>query len=270
MEQNKILVVLPVINLWSRYTLHCVESIYSSKCNVPVDVLIVDNNSTDETVENARDFGNRKMPNHFHVKHNDTNKGCAGGWNDGVDFALKNGFTHILIANNDILFAPNTIQIMYDRIIKGDKYLVSAVDISRELKIPQDILDENNPINKKETSEAPHPNFSCYMITAKTIEDVGMFDEGFYPAYFEDNDYHYRLKLAGGDDTAIAHLPAVFYHYGSRTQNESSNMPVVPSKMFEDNRNYFTRKWGGIPTRETFKNPFNDLTKNIKNVTRRN
>jgi len=83
---------------------------------------------------------------------------------------------------------------------------------------------------------------------------VGSFDERLYPAYFEDNDYHYRIRLAGM--RAITHPPAMFYHYGSRTQNEAGGAPLVPGNVFDENRRRYIQKWGGPPGCEQFRKPF--------------
>lgn len=266
---DKILVILPVVNLWDQYTIHCMESLYGSVCSVPFEVVIVDNNSSDMTVEKAKDFGGRKMPDRVHVIHNDTNKGCGGGWNQGLDFGLANGFTHFIVANNDVLVSPNTLQAMYDRMKRGDVLLTSAVDVSLEVKSPQAILDPENEVSKKPDTEAPHPNFSFFMITPETVQKVGMFDEDFFPAYFEDNDYHYRCKLAGGTNCAIANTRAVFYHYGSRTQNQQPGAAIVPGAQFRMNEAHFFQKWGGRPTQEKFTKPFNDESKDLTYAARR-
>lgn len=262
---DKIFVVMPVINLWDEYTIHCMESIAAQVCEVETHVVIVDQASSDMTVVKAEDFGNRKMPGRVHVLHNDVNRGCAGGWNQGVQYAIEQGATHIFIANNDILLGPGALQALYNRMqTKEDRLtpcLVSCVDVIRELKVPQMVLDPNNEVNKKADTEALHPNFSGFMITPDTIKQIGWFDEGFFPAYFEDNDYHYRIKLAGA--YAIANTTAVFIHYGSRTQNQSSSAPMVPGELFRKNADYFAQKWGGPPTRETFTKPFNHQDKDL-------
>jgi GT2 family glycosyltransferase len=38
-------------------------------------------------------------------------------------------------------------------------------------------------------------NFSVVLLSKALYEELGKFDEQFYPAYFEDSDYLYRLKL---------------------------------------------------------------------------
>ena len=100
------------------------------------------------------------------------------------------------------------------------------------------------------------------MLNRKYFDRVGEFDEGFYPAYFEDNDSHRRMNLANVQCTLYP--PAMFYHYGSRTQNENGFHPVELSQKFERNRAYYISKWGGGPGEEIFKNPMNDSSKSIK------
>jgi len=263
---NKILAVIPVLNLWKEYTIHCLESVVASIGETEYHVALIDNASTDETYEHAQDFANRKLPGRMAVKHNDQNKGCAGGWNDGVAYGMENGFTHFLILNNDTLIGPHTLQRLYDRMAKGGAALASAVDVTRELVIPNDVLDPGNAVNAKPDTEAPHPNFSCFMIDRATVETVGYFDEEYFPAYYEDNDYHYRIKLAGLE--AIATTTATFIHYGSRTQNQLAGSPIVPGERFRANEAFFARKWGGPPGRETYTTPFNDPSKKITDVKR--
>ena len=264
-NMRKVLVIIPCLNLWDRYTIHCMESIYASKGDTPFDILIVDNASIDSTEEKARDFGNRKMPERVIVIRNEENKGCGGGWNQGVAYGMENGYSHFLILNNDILMGPNTIQNLTDWIDESKALLVSAVDVSGELMVPEHLLNQDNPINHKDRSSAPHPNFSCFMITRETVERVGYFDSiTFYPAYFEDNSYHYRIKLLAGEQSAVATTVGVFYHYGSRTQNEAVGAPVVPSAKFEENRRKYIELWGSEPTKETYTSPWNDATLTCK------
>ena len=266
MDTNKILVVVPVLNLWDRYTKPCLESILKSVINVPMEILIIDNASTDGTEDKYKQFSIDRLGYYnFHYIKNETNKGCASGWNQGVKFGLENGFSHFLIINNDILVSPNTIQAIYDRMIKGDKVLVSAIDITGEVKLPETVLDPSAGINRKDPSEAPSPHFSCFMISKETIEKVGWFDEQFYPAYFEDNSYHYRCKLIAGNDSAITITQGAFYHFGSRTQNEAlGGIPVCGGDAFNANKQRFIKLWGGMPSKETFRHPNGDQSLTAK------
>lgn len=253
---DKILVVVPVINLWDEYTIHCMESLYAQQCETPFEILILDNGSTDQTVEKAHDFAGRKMPGRVHVVSNGANKGVAASWNQGVQWGMDHGCTHIVIANNDIRCGPHMLQGMIARFHKGGVDLVSAVDVIREVLIPDMVTDPAHAVNNKVEGESPHPNFSCFMITPATVEKVGWFDEIFYPGYFEDNSYHYRIKLVGG--LAVANTKCIFIHYGSRTQNQATTKPIVHGENFRKNEAEYIRMWGGPPGHEQYVNPYNN------------
>jgi GT2 family glycosyltransferase len=130
---------------------------------------------------------------------------------------------------------------------------VSALDVRGETGSAEE-LERMDAVSKESVPESEHPNFSAFMLNRRCWETVGEFDENFFPAYFEDNDYHYRMRLAGL--RAIVHPPALFYHFGSRTQNEARPAPIVPGDWFERNRSYYVRKWGGPPGQEQYRDPF--------------
>jgi hypothetical protein len=120
-------------------------------------------------------------------------------------------------------------------------------------------------MEKEKVEEAPHPNFSAFMLGRAASEVIGEFDELFFPAYFEDNDFHYRMKLL--ELEAVVFPPAMFYHYGSRTQNEAdASGPIVPGPMFEANRDKYSAKWGGAPREEKFEHPYNDEKKTLRST----
>jgi hypothetical protein len=100
------------------------------------------------------------------------------------------------------------------------------------------------------------------MINKKCWQEVGEFDEGFFPSYFEDNDFHHRIKLSGMK--AVTYPPALFYHYGSSTINQSDKEKVMGAVGFENTKKYFIEKWGGVPTEIKFDHPFNNPTYSLK------
>lgn len=184
------------------------------------------------------------------------NDPLAKAWNDGTDWAVADDCDYILICNDDILFSPWTIDALVQHMMNyKDCVLVSGSDQRGKYEAdPYQILTAERPT---EQGVSPHPDFACFMIRPETFDKVGRFDENFVPAYFEDNDYHYRISILGYE--AHATIEAPYYHFGSQTQNNSEG-PVVPSYVFEKNRDYFKDKWGGLPGQETFKVPFDDET----------
>ena len=182
----------------------------------------------------------------------DSNNGVAHAWNLGAKSAIDCGANYILIINDDIILAPHTV----DHLIKllsenPDIGVVTATDY-RDSISPAEVKVMDNPNYEIEFLDAP--NFACFMLTPAMYNYIGRFDENFSPAYFEDNDYCYRTILSG--HRCVRSQNAAFYHYGSRTQN--SGDPVVPSPVFERNRDYYVNKWGGLPDRETRTKPWNN------------
>lgn len=93
-------------------TCKCVNSIINSDIKYDYKIVIVDNNSYDES-------GNRlekKYQNDSRIvviKHSN-NKGYSAGNNVGLEYSIKNGFDYIIISNPDIIFLPDSITQMCD------------------------------------------------------------------------------------------------------------------------------------------------------------
>ncbi len=246
----KIQIIIPCINLWFKYTKPCIDSI---KTKYDYRILLIDNGSTDETKIEA----GKLVSNIFSHHRNEEPWSCAKSWNFGIKDAFERGYEYALVLNNDILLHPEAINKMVERFEKdnNDLAIVSCMDIKGELDKPMYIFDYMLS-NKKDIKESEHPNFSAFMINKESYERIGEFDESFKPAYFEDNDYHYRIKLL--KMKAICLPTALFYHFGSATQNEAFDKPLVGGMKFEMNRNYYISKWGDVPGKETYLKPFNE------------
>jgi GT2 family glycosyltransferase len=239
-------IVIPCINLWSKYTRPCLDSILTIHW---YRVVLVDNGSTDET----RNEASKLVSATFHHRRYEYNFGISRSWNWGIIDGFEKGADYVAVLNNDVLLHPDCLDRMVARMERNDLALVSALDVRGEVRGPEDVFQISSSA-KIDVPESEHPNFSAFLVSRRCWELVGEFDEAFCPAYFEDNDYHYRIVLAGL--RAIVYPPAMFYHYGSRTQNEACGGPIVPGSRFEENHRYYLRKWGGPPGAEQFREPF--------------
>lgn len=94
--------------------------------------------------------------------------------------------------------------------------------------------------------------WSVFIIPKKTFIKIGSFDESFTPAYYEDNDYMYRLKLAGMRAMTIPFLNPVVYK-NSQTLVKDPTISTYVKK----NKSRYIAKWGGEPKMEVFKKPYN-------------
>ncbi|MBV9122748.1 MAG: hypothetical protein JO112_05290 [Planctomycetes bacterium] len=97
--------------------------------------------------------------------------------------------------------------------------------------------------------------WACFLQREECWRAVGEYDENFWPAYFEDNDYHYRMQLLGLNYRVPA--GGAVRHQGSATLRElSEGQRQALACRFEANRAYYLRKWGGLPGSERFRLPF--------------
>jgi GT2 family glycosyltransferase len=174
------------------------------------------------------------------IPNYDDNIGVSRSWNNGLGESVWEDYT--LIVNDDVIFEPGSVVKMINE-LESDLTidLVTAVN-TRDWPVEG----SGNP---------DEPDYSAFMVRSKMFpRKFGWFDENFYPAYFEDNDMSYRIRLGGGKEKKL--LTARMYHAGSVTQNWNGEQ-VVDHAAFVLNRDYYVSKWGGTPGEEKYTAPFN-------------
>ena len=180
------------------------------------------------------------------------NRGVAAAWNEGMDWAWNDGYRYAIIANDDSYFEPGSIRKIYDAMKETRACLISPNPNGAHAA--QGLIDG--------------ADFFNFMIDIpQLIKECGYFDENFQPAYFEDNDMHRRIILSGAK--AYIHTEAIAGHHGSATQYLDRNNPVCPPHQFENNRRYYTEKWGGEPGREVCTTPYGSPNHTIRDWDRR-
>lgn len=79
-----------------------------------------------------------------------------------------------------------------------------------------------------------NPHWSAIVLGEKVVQDVGLYDERFYPLYFDDNDYERRINVAG---FVPKHIDAIIHH-----DNSASLNPKYNGISFDNNMNLFHQK----------------------------
>jgi len=195
------------------------------------NILIVDNGSTDPTHQWIVNCQHEKMLN-------ETNLGVSKAWNQILNWGLSHDDCEIVyVLNNDIVLHPDSLRLMTNSILVGGKEGISGLNIGN---LPSMLIYFTRCDEDARYSSAM--NFSCFGLTPKTVKRVGLFDEGFKMAYWEDNDYHHRMNLEGID--ASCDRFAAFTHYGSRSIKEGG---VQHEPYFTQNKEYFQAKWNFLP-----------------------
>lgn len=221
----------------------CLHSLKATKYS-PVEIIVVDNHSTDDSVE----YIQANFPE-VQLVENAENRGFAGGCNDGARLAKGK---YLLILNNDTTQEPDWLEHLVEfmeahpAIGIAQPKLINATD--RTLfdysgaaggfmdrygfpfargrifdSIEKDEGQYNTPVQTFWASGT-----AC-ILRREVYEQIDLFDEVFF-AHMEEIDMNWRAQLAGWD---IAVVPsAIVYHHSGFTLP-----PDSPFKKYLNHRN---------------------------------
>lgn len=156
----------------------------------------------------------------------------AGAWNLGFTLAIAKGCDVMVAVANDTELRPTCLDALAYRTLHSSAALCSGISMTGRSAVDISAVTDG-------------PDFSCFAMKPSAFLKHGDFDTNYRPAYFEDNDYHARIVLAGG--SAECCHAAQFDHLGSGTVKLDPDMAVHVRAWFEKNREYFKRKWGCDP-----------------------
>lgn len=102
--------------------------------------------------------------------------------------------------------------------------------------------------------------FTWAAINREMVYEVGLLDDwSFFPIYFDDNDYHQRVVLAGA--TWIEDWATGTIHgddgVGSATIRSDPALLASNHHSFRENEQRYVAKWGGMPGHEVYQTPWN-------------
>ena len=197
----------------------CLRSLYTHEPFI--DVIVVDNASTDGTVRALRE----QFPA-LTILHNNENKGFAAANNRGIRYAREQGATHVLLLNNDTVitspFLEPLLQCLEDDSTIGAvaPLIYAWPDITRvwgaggrfrsRIARPEHLT--------VAPSRKPYPvdflSGCAVLVSVSAITAVGPLDEDFF-LYHEDVEWSLRMRDAGYQ---LMVVPTVsLFHKGSRS-----------------------------------------------------
>lgn len=83
------------------------------------------------------------------------------------------------------------------------------------------------------------PHFQTFAIGENVVQTVGLFDESFYPIYFEDTDYLWRAEQY---DISVIKKPVAVRHDNSSTIRSNQHYSERNKTTFANNGAYFETK----------------------------
>ena len=214
-------------------TMECLEAL-GKVIDPPVQVVCVDNGSTDGSVEAVRD----RYPE-AHLIENGRNLGFSGGCNVGIRWALDQGARWVVLVNNDATIAPDAIQgfaaaaerhqragilagkVLFadrpDRIwFAGQRFLAWLGYSGRHRGEGR----RDGPRYSQERS-TDRATGALMAVSRRLIEEVGLLDEGLF-AYLEDVDWSLRARAAGFEVVFIPSARA-WHRVGASTEGPAHN-----------------------------------------------
>lgn len=209
MPSNRLDVSVIVLN-WNNApdTLECLSSVYASE-SVSLNVYVVDNGSTDNSLETIRNA----YPQAIYVE-NQTNLGFAGGNNRAITAALEGDAEFLFLLNNDavlkkdsLLLLKKAAQAQPQAAVLGPKiYYYDAPatiwhgggdwDPSRASFYH---LDWNCNEEDSSKSDVKRTGYICgcaFFIRANAVRRVGLMDERFF-LIWEEIDWCWRFRKTG-------------------------------------------------------------------------
>lgn len=145
--------------------------------NIDNELIFIDDGSTDDTESQVRSLGDAVT----YIKHPE-NRGVSPAWNTGIKAATGE---FICILNNDLRINDQSWMTKLVDAVKGQKAIAAP-----------EIIDYNSAsaFNGK---NVPYPNGWCFIFPRRFFTELGLFEERFAPASFEDVDIGARASQAG-------------------------------------------------------------------------
>jgi len=231
-------------------TKNCVESIRATVPEMAREIVIVDNASTDGSVEWL------KTQEDIVLKANNENAGFPKGCNQGV--AIANPDNDIFLLNNDTLMTPNALFWLRMGLYESEKYgttgsisnNVANAQAITEVKeySTKELLDFGSAVNipKEDPYEEKIYLIGFALLIKRSVwNQIGALDERFSPGNFEDTDYGVRVLLAGYKNILCNN--SFIIHFGSKSFKKTGN---EFSLLFERNAEKMKAKYGLDNTRD--------------------
>lgn len=84
--------------------------------------------------------------------------------------------------------------------------------------------------------------YGCFSVGENIIDKIGLFDEYFYPIYFEDNDFHERVARFCPENTIVSTSIQAAPEVGSQTINSDDKLKNINHDTFVKNQEYYKYK----------------------------
>ncbi|MEB3100932.1 glycosyltransferase [Ferviditalea candida] len=229
------------------YTKQCISSIIDKTSYPNYELIIVDNNSQDNTQEYLKQV--EKRHDQIKVILNEENHGFAGGNNIGLKHATGD---YLILLNNDTIVTRGWITGLLKHFDNNPNLglvgpVTNSIGNEAMIKTEYDSLEDMDNFAYNYTMNSMGELYIaintlamfCVAIPRTTFEKIGFLDENYKVGMFEDDDYSLAILRSGYE---IACAEDVFiHHFGSVSFKKLDDKEY--KKIFDENKDYYEQKW---------------------------
>ncbi|NRB72591.1 MAG: glycosyltransferase, partial [Xanthomonadales bacterium] len=198
----RVSIIIPAYNELA-YTAACLKSIANSPCDTAFEVIVVDDESSDETAATLSELEGLRF------LRNEQNQGFIRSCNRGAAEARGD---YVLFLNNDTQVQPGWL----DTLLATFEQYPEAGLVGARLVYPDGTLQECGGMVFSDGSgwnygRGDHPDRpeyqavrevdycsgACIALPSVLWQELGGFDEHYAPAYYEDTDLAFKVRAAG-------------------------------------------------------------------------
>ena len=223
------------------------ESVLASRTSVSFEVVVVDNGSTDGTVEYLQELSNRD--HRVRLVLNERNIGFASATNSGI--VLTSGEVLVLL-NNDTIVVDGWLDRIVDHLREPDIGLLGAVTnrAGNEAEIEvgyrtfgelRSFADDRARSHASAIFDIRTATMFCAALRREVWNAVGSLDERFAIGLFEDEDYAMRVRAAG---YRVVCAEDLFVHHFGQASIGKLGPAGEYGTLFHANRERWEAKWG--------------------------
>ncbi|MFL6500614.1 MAG: glycosyltransferase, partial [Candidatus Udaeobacter sp.] len=243
-EEVDVSIIIPVFNQFE-YTHPCLASLQAVQEQLPFEVIVVDDCSTDTTPEVIA-----QIPGVVYLRNN-SNSGFIASCNRGAKTARGK---YLVFLNNDTSVKPGWLTALLDTF----KEELRVGIVGSKLLYPDGRLQEAGGIiwqdasgwnyGKFDDPGKPEYNYlrdvdycsaAALMVPKALFESAGGFDSRYAPGYYEDTDLAFKIRQAGYR-VLYQPLSEVIHHEGA---TGGTDISTGVKKHQEINRSTFAEAW---------------------------
>lgn len=230
------------------YLRECLNSIAENTLS-PHKVIVVDNGSTDGSVEYLRKI------KEITLVENETNGGYARACNQGIAAGRSE---YVVILNSDIKVTPGWLKPMIDTLKSNPDIGVVGPKMVNEHRLivgagvtkldafcgPRGWMAQDREGLFDAEEDCYSVGGACYLIRRKALARVGAFDENYF-FYFEETDLSLRMLEKGYRVVYCPKSRIIHHHEGSLEKNNPEER-AIRNGFFEESQKRFTCKWKAV------------------------